>query len=113
MAHACEQVERGDGRLVNLVEVLAPRVFRRGFGQEDLGEAANDRQLVPEIVPELLVVVDPSRRQTPAPVVLTGFVVEPVMASDTAWRRAIAPHGFSRKASRGPSVAFSRKRRSA
>src|ERR1700676_2043905 len=53
---ACEQVERGLGRFVNFLEIAAPRIARRRFGEQELGEPEDDGELILEVVTALVVV---------------------------------------------------------
>jgi hypothetical protein len=53
---AREQVERGQSRPVNFLEIAAARVGGGSFSEQDLGEAADNRQLILEIVAALVVV---------------------------------------------------------
>src|SRR5687767_13992587 len=105
-----QQLERRDGGRVDLVEVPVQRIGRGRLRQQDLGEALNDRQLVLEIVPGLLDVARNRGRQQPrrgdgrsrrlfGQTRAAVIEIEPVIASETACRRAAALHGFSRKAS--------------
>ena len=51
---AREEAERGHRRLVNLFEIAATRVEGRRFGEQNLGEPEDDRQLVLEVVAALV-----------------------------------------------------------
>jgi len=58
---AGEQVEGGQGRRVNFLEIPAARVAVRGVGKQDLGKPANDGELILEVVTAPLVVGDRNR----------------------------------------------------
>ena len=60
--HAREQVERSHRRLVNLLEIAAPWIGGRGFGEQDLGEPTDDGELILEVVTDLVVVSHRGRR---------------------------------------------------
>src|SRR5690242_10466131 len=54
--HMCEESEGGHGGFVNLLEIPPARIVGRGFGDQDLGKAADDGQLIFEVVTALVVV---------------------------------------------------------
>lgn len=54
--HACEQIERGHSRFMNFLEMAATRIAGRGVSEQDLGEPADDGQLILEVVAARVVV---------------------------------------------------------
>ena len=53
-----EELQRRRDRFLNLFEVAHPRSAGGSFGDQNLGEPADDRKLVLEVVPALVGIVD-------------------------------------------------------